>query len=122
MAKILNTQSFIVKNGQQKPTQNRGDFCCIVGFFFLDFFVFFLLVSSHLLLFHDILEPQNSPPNEVTGTNTYGNSLFKYTDRGKTPWVVPACADCPGFLVWGSAPDPASTLVSEPQIVPLDYY
>ena len=39
--------------------------------------------------------------------------------QGKTPWVAPACADCPGFLVLGSAPDPVSTLVSEPQIVPL---
>ena len=27
----------------------------------------------------------------------------------KTPWVAPACADCPGFLVLGSAPAPAST-------------
>ena len=34
---------------------------------------------------------------------------------------APACADCPGFLVLGSAPAPApaSTLVSDPQIVPL---
>ena len=39
--------------------------------------------------------------------------------QGNTPWVAPACADCPGFLVLGSAPAPASTLVSEPQIVPL---
>ena len=39
--------------------------------------------------------------------------------QGSTPWVAPACADCPGFLVLGSAPAPASTLVSDPQIVPL---
>ena len=39
--------------------------------------------------------------------------------QGKTSWVAPACADRPGFLVLGSAPAPASTLVSEPQIVPL---
>ena len=41
--------SFIVKNGQQKPPQNRGGFCWpFLCFFFLDFFVFlslFLLVS-----------------------------------------------------------------------------
>ena len=46
-------------------------FVCILGFFFLNFFVFFLLVSPYFLLFHDILEPQNSPPNEVTGYNIY---------------------------------------------------
>ena len=40
-------------------------------------------------------------------------------NQGNTPWVAPACADCPGFLVLDSAPAPASTLVSEPQIVPL---
>ena len=38
---------------------------------------------------------------------------------GKDPWVDSACADCPGFLVPGAAPAPASTFVSEPQIVPL---
>ena len=38
--------------------------------------------------------------------------------QGNTPWVAPACADCPGFLVLVSAPAPATTLVSEPQIVP----
>ena len=27
----------------------------------------FPLVSPYFLVFHDILEPQNSPPNEVTG-------------------------------------------------------
>ena len=35
--------SFIVKNGQQKPPQNRGGFCCVLGCFFLIFFVFFSL-------------------------------------------------------------------------------
>ena len=35
--------------------------------------------------------------------------------QGKTD---SACADCPGFLVLGAAPAPASTFVSEPQIVP----
>ena len=39
--------------------------------------------------------------------------------QGKTPRVDPACADCPGFLVLGDAPAPASTFASEPQIVPL---
>ena len=39
--------------------------------------------------------------------------------QGETPWVDPACADCPGFLVLGAAPAPASSFVSEPQIVPL---
>ena len=33
---------------------------------------------------------------------------FSHFFQGKTPWVAPACADCPGFLVLGSAPAPAS--------------
>ena len=37
-------RSFIVKNGQQKPPQNRSGFCCVVGFIFLNFFVFFSLL------------------------------------------------------------------------------
>ena len=43
--------------------------------------------------------------------------------QGKTLRVDSACADCqcPGFLVLGAAPAPASTFVSEPQIVPLGY-
>ena len=40
----------------------------------------------------------------------------------KSPWVASACADCPGFLVLGAPPAPASTLVSEPQIVPLGWH
>ena len=43
----------------------------------------------------------------------------KAHDQGKTPWVDPACAACPGFLVVRAAPALASTFVSEPQIVPL---
>ena len=35
------------------------------------FLCHFLLVSPYFLLFHDILEPQNSPPNEVTGYYIY---------------------------------------------------
>ena len=35
------------------------------------FLCLFLLVSPPFLLFHDILEHQNSPPNEVTGKNQY---------------------------------------------------
>ena len=35
--------------------------------------------------------------------------------QGKTPSIDSACADCPGFLVLGAAPAPASTFVSDPQ-------
>ena len=45
--------SFIVKNGPEKPPQKRGCFCCIFGFFFLNFFVFFplfLLISCCFML------------------------------------------------------------------------
>ena len=45
-------------------------FVAFLGFFFLNFCLF-LLVSPYFLLFHDILEPKNSPPNEVTGANIY---------------------------------------------------
>ena len=45
--------------------------------------------------------------------------LTSKTTQGKTPWVESTCADRPGFLVLGAAPAPASTVVSEPQIVPL---
>ena len=39
----------------------------VVFLFILSQFLYvFPLVSPYLLLFHDILEPQNSPPNEVT--------------------------------------------------------
>ena len=61
-----NNPSFIVKHGQQKPPQNRGGFCCIFGFFLSQFLCLFPLVSPYFLLFPAILEPQNSPPNEVT--------------------------------------------------------
>ena len=46
-------------------------------------------------------------------------SLLCITNQGNTPWVAPACADCLGFPVLGSAPAPAATMVSEPQIVSL---
>ena len=64
--------NFIVKNGQQKPRHKIV--AVFVGpFWFLlsQSLCLFLLVSSYFLLFHDILEPQNSPPNEVTGFYIY---------------------------------------------------
>ena len=57
---------FIVKNGPKRQPQNRGCVSCIFGFFF-QFLCHFPLVSPYFLLFHPILEPPNSPPNEVTG-------------------------------------------------------
>ena len=56
---------------------------------------------------------------EGQGTNKSPKNSGARIDQGKTPWVAPACADCPGFLVLGSAHAPASTLASEPQIDPL---
>ena len=44
---------------------------------------------------------------------------FLWDFQGNAAWVAPACADCPVFLVLGSAPAPASTLVLEPQIDPV---
>ena len=47
-------------------------------------------------------------------------ALFRIAQSGFAAiWVASACADCPGCLVLGAAPAPASTFVSEPQIVPL---
>ena len=46
-------------------------------------------------------------------------TLFVSNFQRKTPWGDKACADCPGFLVLGAAIAPASTFVSEPEIVPL---
>ena len=46
-----------------------------------------------------------------------GGIFLRFEIQGKTSWVDSACADCPGFLVLGAAPAPASTIVSEPQIV-----
>ena len=66
---IIKIPNFIVKDGQQKPPQNRGGFCCIFGSSF-SISCPFPLVSPSFLLFHAILKPQNSPPNEVT-------SIFK---------------------------------------------
>ena len=43
----------------------KGENCVKKGF------SLFLLVSPYVLLFHVIWEPQNSPPNEVTGIYIY---------------------------------------------------
>ena len=53
------------------------------------------------------------------GTADVGPIQMHHDFQGKAPWVDSACADCPGFLVLGSAPALASTFSSEPQIVPL---
>ena len=51
----------------------------VAFWFLLSLFLSFLLVSPYFLLFHAILEPQNSPPNEVTGiyiySRLYGHGL-----------------------------------------------
>ena len=54
----------------------------------------------------------------VLGPDTNHNTEQIPFFKENTPRVASACADCPGFLVLGAAPAPASTLVSEPQIVP----
>ena len=38
----------------------------------------------------------------------------------KTPWADSACADCPGFLVFGAADARPPSFVQEPQGVSLD--
>ena len=60
--------------------------------------------------------PKQFSPGMFPGNST---PLLQAKYSGKDPLCCSACADCPGFLVLGAAPAPASTLVSEPQIVPL---
>ena len=68
----------------------------LLHFWFLlpKFLCLFLLVSPYFLLFHDILEPQNSPPNEVTGIYIY--FIYVPTPRNFGPkyafiWFLYAC-------------------------------
>ena len=83
------------------------------SFYYL-FFSFVLLELKPFVLKGKVLGENSEKVRSVKNSETI---LPFY--RGNTPWVAPACAECPGFLVLGSALAPASTLVSEPQIVPL---
>ena len=56
------------------PNKNRHKIVAVFVAFGVSSFsisLFFLLVSPYFLLFRDILDPQNSPPNEVTGIYIY---------------------------------------------------
>ena len=46
-------------------------FVALLVFSLSHFLCLFLLVSPYFLLSHDIMEPQNSPPNEVTSINLF---------------------------------------------------
>ena len=62
--------SFIVKNGPENRHKNVAVFAVfLVSSFSMS--CLFPLVSPYFLLFHAILEPQNSPPSEVTGIYIY---------------------------------------------------
>ena len=61
---------------QEWPTKTAAKswrFLLRFGLLLSHFLCLFLLISPCFLLFHDILEPQNSPPNLVTG-------YFVFTD------------------------------------------
>ena len=81
--------TIIVKTGHQKPPQNRGGFCCVLGALLSQFLCLLLLVSPYFLLFHDILEPQNSPPNEVTGRNStwYRGERIDIAEQDWQTWI-----------------------------------
>ena len=51
---------------------------------------------------------------KILGVGVTGTFLTLWANSANS-----ACADCPGFLVLGAAPAPASTFVSEPQMVTL---
>ena len=53
IVKHLKNAQFYSENGPEKPPQKCGCFCCIFGFFFVNFFVFFplfLLISCCFVL------------------------------------------------------------------------
>ena len=66
--KYLKVPHFISRNDQQEPPQNRGGFCCIFGFFFLNFFDFFPL----FLLISCCFMPSWNPKTE------WGYKLYGY--------------------------------------------
>ena len=70
IGKNLKNAQFYSEKWPRKPPQKRGCFCCF-WFLLSQFLSLFILVSPCFLLFHDILEPQNSPPSEVTGIYIY---------------------------------------------------
>ena len=88
-------------------------------------FLFFLAFSgnSFFLDFYRIgrFVVHRGPSMYVKSSKVGGRNLprLEEDDQRNSPWVAPACADCPGFLVPGSAPALASTSVSEPQMDPL---
>ena len=45
---------------------------------------------------------------DLSFSEVYPKTFWSY-NQGKTAWLDSACADCPGFLILGAAPAPAST-------------
>ena len=91
-----------------RTPQNRADFFDLFSVFFVEFLCFSLFVFPHdppyLLLFHDILRPQNSPPNEVIGLYIYLGPLhhtFSYFWHSmmKIQYKVPTTVSQKMFLV-----------------------
>ena len=90
--------NYWVKNGQDKPPQNRGGFSCIFGLFFLQLFVIFPLFLFSLL-FHDILKSQNiemprrrpiqgTPGNSFWGSRTGILGWLSWADENGQSWYV----------------------------------
>ena len=74
--------TFIVKIATRNSHKNRGGFF-LGGFLFFNVRVFFPCDSYYLLLFYDILNPQDSPPNEVIGAEaSFSAYLFAHL-KGK---------------------------------------
>ena len=67
MAIISKNPLFYSQKWPTKTATKSWRFLLRFGFLFSRFLCLFLLVSPCFLLFHYILESQNSPPNEVTG-------------------------------------------------------
>ena len=69
MAKILKNAQFYSEKWPRKTATKTWLFLLYFWFLLSQFHCPFPLVCPYFLLFHAILEPQNSPPSEVTGYN-----------------------------------------------------
>ena len=78
MTTISKNPQFYSQKWPTKTATKSWRFLLCFWFLLPRFLCLFLLVSPCFLLFHDILEPQKSPPNEVTGIeiHTYAGELF----------------------------------------------
>ena len=71
LAKILKNAQFYSEKWPRKTATKTWLFLLYFWSLLSQFLCLFHLVSPYFLFFHAILEPQNSPPSEVTGIYIY---------------------------------------------------